>query len=92
MKDAYEQQGLAVVAVNLDQDQADAQRFLAQFHPSFEVRFDPAGATPQQFKIAGMPTSVLIDRHGAVRYTHIGYRPAESATYEAQLRELLAEK
>jgi thiol-disulfide isomerase/thioredoxin len=92
MKLAYEDQGLAIVAVNLDQNPADAQRFLEQFRPSFEVRFDPAGNTPQQFKVAGMPTSVLIDRHGNVRYTDVGFRPADSAHYETQLRELLAEK
>ena len=92
MKAAYENRGLAIVAVNLDQNPADAQRFLAEFHPDFEVRFDPVGKTPQQFKVEGMPSSVLIDRHGNVRYTDVGFRPADSARYETQLRELLAEK
>ena len=92
MKDAYAAQGLAVVAIDVDNDQADAQKFLAAFHPSFEVRFDPEGALPRQFHIEGMPTSLLIDRHGTVRYTDIGFRPADGAVYEARLRELLAEK
>lgn len=92
MKNAYENQGLTIVAVNLDQNPADAQQFLAQYRPNFAVHFDPAGKTPQQFKVEGMPTSVLIDRHGNVRYTDVGFRPADSAHYETQLRELLAEK
>jgi thiol-disulfide isomerase/thioredoxin len=43
MKDAYGAQGLSVVAMNLDQHRPDAERFLARFHPNFDVRFDPQG-------------------------------------------------
>ena len=32
------------------------------------------------------------NRHGVLRYTHIGFQPVDRATYETQLRELLAEK
>jgi cytochrome c biogenesis protein CcmG/thiol:disulfide interchange protein DsbE len=92
MKDAYEHQGLAVVAVNLDRNRGDADAFLAQFHPNFDVRFDPQGKAAAGFKIHGMPTSVIIDRHGVVRFTHIGFRPVDQVAYEAQLREILTEK
>jgi cytochrome c biogenesis protein CcmG, thiol:disulfide interchange protein DsbE len=92
LKDAYEKQGLLVIAVNLDQDRADAERFLARFHPTFDVRFDPQGESAERFKVQGMPTSVIIDRHGVVRFTHIGFRPVDQAAYEDQLRQVLAEK
>ncbi len=64
MMSAYEAQGLTVVAVNLDTDRADAGRFLAQFKPTFDVRFDPKGEFAESYRIAGMPSSVLIDRPG----------------------------
>jgi thiol-disulfide isomerase/thioredoxin len=92
MKDAYAADGLTLVAVNLDHDRADAQRFLQQFNPDFEVRFDPQGTLAEEFKVIGMPTSVLLDRHGVVRFTHVGFKSAERGLYETQLRELLAEK
>jgi thiol-disulfide isomerase/thioredoxin len=92
MQASYERQGLAVLAINLDQDRADAERFLRQYHAGFEVRFDPQGQFAEYYRVAGMPTSVIIDRHGALRYTHVGFRPADAAAYEQQLRELLAEK
>ena len=92
MKDAYEHQGLAVVAINLDRNRDDANAFLAQFHPSFDVRFDPQGKAAERFKVHGMPTSVIIDRHGVVRFTHIGFRPVDQAAYENQLRGILTEK
>jgi len=92
MKSSYQDQGLTVVAVNLDTNRAEAEKFLTQFHPTFEVRFDPKGDLAELYKVHGMPSSVLIDRHGVVRFTHVGFLPADGPVYEAQLRELLAEK
>ncbi|HEY3659164.1 MAG TPA: TlpA disulfide reductase family protein [Steroidobacteraceae bacterium] len=92
MKDTYEGQGLTVVAVNLDQHRSDAERFLARFHPNFDVRFDPLAEAAERFKVQGMPTSMIIDRRGVVRFTHIGFRPVDGTVYENQLREILAEK
>jgi cytochrome c biogenesis protein CcmG, thiol:disulfide interchange protein DsbE len=92
LKDAYGRQGLTVIAVNLDMDRADADIFLERFRPTFEVRFDPKGELAALYKVRAMPSSVLIDRHGVARFTHEGYRPVDGAAYEAQVRELLAEK
>jgi cytochrome c biogenesis protein CcmG/thiol:disulfide interchange protein DsbE len=92
MKRTYENQGLTVVAVNLDRDRTAADRFLVQFRPTFDVRFDPSGDLAELYKVQGMPSSVLIDRHGVARFTHVGFRPVDGAVYEAQVRELLAEK
>src|SRR5208282_1832739 len=92
MKDTYAGQGLTVVAVNLDTDRADADKFLHQFEPTFDVRFDPKGELAELYKIKGMPSSVIIDRHGVPRFSHVGFRTVDGSAYEAQLRELLAEK
>ena len=92
LKSVYERDGLDVIAVNLDRHRADADRFLAKKPSDLDIRFDPQGEIAETFKIKGMPTSVLIDRHGNVRFTHIGFKPVDAPTYEAQLRQLLAEK
>ena len=92
LKRTYSGQGLEIITVNLDMDRADADRFLKQFHPTFDVRFDPKGELAESYKVQGMPSSVLIDRHGVTRFTHVGFRPVDAAIYEGQLRELLAEK
>jgi cytochrome c biogenesis protein CcmG/thiol:disulfide interchange protein DsbE len=92
LKNTYEDQGLTIVAVNLDADRADADKFLNQFKPTFEVRFDPDGTLAETFRVKTMPSSVLIDRHGVTRFTHMGFRPIDGAIYEAQVRGLLAEK
>ena len=92
MKNTHQEQGLTVVAVNLDTDRIAADKFLARFHPTFDVRFDPKGDLAEFYKVHGMPSSVLIDRHGVARFTHVGFRPVDGPVYEAQMRELLAEK
>jgi thiol-disulfide isomerase/thioredoxin len=92
LKDTYGPQGLEIVAVNLDRDRTDADKFLHQFHPTFDLRFDPKGEIAELYKVQGMPASVLIDRHGVTRFTHVGFRPVDARFYEAQVRELLAEK
>jgi cytochrome c biogenesis protein CcmG, thiol:disulfide interchange protein DsbE len=92
LKNSYENQGLTIVAVNVDAERADAEKFLAQYKPTFDVRFDPQGKLAEFYNVKTMPSSVLIDRHGVTRFTHMGFTPADGAVYEAQLRELLAEK
>lgn len=92
LQQTYAAQGLSVLAIDVDHDRADAERFLEEFHPHFDVRFDPQGAWAQQFKVTGMPTSLIIDRHGVVRFTHIGFWPAQGAVAAREIRELLDEK
>jgi cytochrome c biogenesis protein CcmG/thiol:disulfide interchange protein DsbE len=92
MKDTYGQQGLTVIAINLDADRADADKFLDRFGPTFEVRFDSEGKIAEFYKVQAMPSSVLIDRHGVMRFTHEGFRSIDGPSYEAQLQVLLAEK
>ena len=91
MQRTYESQGLTIIAIDVDRSHADAERFLQRFHPDFEVRFDPAGSLAEQYKVVGMPTSALLDRHGKVRFTHVGFLPANEQKYEQQIRDLLAE-
>jgi len=91
MHDAYAQQGLTIIAVNLDINRADAERFLQQYKPQFNVRYDSRGAAAERYRIPGMPTSILIDRHGVTRFSHVGFRPVDRTQYENELRGLLAE-
>lgn len=91
MQDLYGAQGFEVVAVDVDKRRKDADRFLQLFHPTFAVHFDSNGDLAERFKVQGMPTGVLIDRHGVVRFTHVGFLPVDRDGYERELRELLSE-
>jgi len=88
----YQPQGLDVLAVNLDERRKDADAFLAAHPHTMPVLFDAKGESPLAFGVKGMPTSFLIDRLGAVRFTHMGYTGNVEAAYRAEIAQLLSER
>ena len=90
MQQKYGEQGLQVIAVNVDQNSADAARFLAQTAAHFPVVFDPSGATPKAYAIKAMPSSVVIGPDGVVRHLHAGFRPDDVEALEQKIRTALA--
>ena len=89
MHSQYGKDGLVVVAVNMDQNRADADAFLRQYPAAFTVRFDPRGKLAQTFKLRGMPTSALLDRDGKVLLVHEGFRSTDAASLEQSIRTAL---
>jgi len=87
----YAQQGLVVIAVDVDHDRKPADQFLAQLQPSFPIVFDPHGNLAERFGVNGMPASFYIDRNGRIRYTHTGFHAQERDAAERELTGLLAE-
>jgi thiol-disulfide isomerase/thioredoxin len=85
-------QGLVVIAVNVDTDRRLAEAFLAEHPVGFDIVYDPAGRLPAEWKLEGMPTTVLIGRDGAVRERHVGFRPADRSRLRASVARLLAER
>ena len=86
----YADKGLIVVAVNLDHDRKDADRFLSQFSHDFAIRYDAAGTLPMSMKIKVMPTSFLLDAAGNIVATHTGFKTTDESSYEIELEQALA--
>ncbi len=89
MQRRYGPRGFKVIAINLDENSSDAEQFLKALPADFQVFFDPAGKAPEAFDIKGMPTSVLIDRQGNIHMFHVGFRKAQEAELERQIRQTL---
>lgn len=89
MQSRYSDKGLRVVAINVDQKNADAQSFLKETPASFTVAFDSAGQTPKTYAIKGMPTSVLIGPDGKVISVHNGFKEQQRAELEGQIKQAL---
>jgi cytochrome c biogenesis protein CcmG, thiol:disulfide interchange protein DsbE len=87
----YGAKDLVVIAVNVDQDRQLAEQFLRANAPNFPILYDPAGEIATAFKITGMPSAVIVDRAGHVRFQHVGFSQKRKATYEDHLRSLLNE-
>jgi thiol-disulfide isomerase/thioredoxin len=83
--------GLVVLAVNMDQDRKLAEAFLGKTPAKFRVEYDPAGSVARQFGVEAMPTSFLIDRNGKVRVRHAGFKDKHRTEREQQIAQLLKE-
>ncbi len=92
MQQRYAAQGLVIVAVNLDEQAADAARFLKDTPADFTVVYDPEGKLAAQYGIIGMPSSFLIGRDGQIVKKHAGFYDDSPAGYEAEIRDLLGRK
>ena len=83
--------GFEVLAVNVDEVEADALRFLQEVPVTYPVVRDATGETPRSYGIPGMPTGFLIDRSGVIRLVHQGYRKSDGAALRASIMEVLGE-
>lgn len=89
----YEPLGFTIVGINVEPDSDAAQKWLAQVPVSltFPILFDRENKVADSFGVDGMPSTVFIDRTGAVRYVHRGYRPGDEAKYADMVRSLVKE-
>lgn len=87
----YQNRDLEIVTVNLDRNPALAATFLGQVGGGLPVVYDRGGVLARRFSVKDMPTSVLIDRRGNVRFTHRGFHPDRAAEYQQHINQLINE-
>ena len=86
----YAERGLVIIAVNVDENRPDMEAFLKKNTATFVVLRDPNQKLVEKTGIATMPSSFLIDREGKVRFTHTGFRGAETKKkYEEEIESLV---
>jgi peroxiredoxin len=87
----YRPAGFLLLGVNVDQDQTNARGVANKLGVQFPVLFDAKQSVSRLYDLNTMPSSVLIDRDGRVRYVYLGYKEGYEQTYEKQIAELLKE-
>jgi thiol-disulfide isomerase/thioredoxin len=87
----YHGAGFTVLAVNIDEDPRKAANLASQLGMRFPVLLDSEKKVSRLYDLSTMPSTILIDRDGRVRYVHRGYRDGYEETYDRQIRELLRE-
>jgi peroxiredoxin len=80
-----------VLAVNIDESPQKAASLATQLGMRFPVLLDTDKKVSRLYDLSTMPSTVLVDRDGRVRYVHRGYRDGYEETYDKQIRELLRE-
>jgi cytochrome c biogenesis protein CcmG, thiol:disulfide interchange protein DsbE len=89
LQGALGHEGLVVIAVNVDRERADADRFLREHPAQFRILYDPDGLLPEKFGVRGMPTSFLIDRDGRIQSRHEGFLVRDRDALMQQIRTLV---
>jgi peroxiredoxin len=87
----YGDLGFTLLGVNVEEDASGADAFLADTPVSFPILFDPENKVSELFDVVAMPSTVLIDRSGNLRFIHHGYKPGYENDYQTQIRALLRE-
>ena len=87
----YQPLGFTILGVNVEEDSSKAKSLLEEIPVSFPVLFDTQSQVSKLYDVVAMPSTILVDRDGNVRYLHHGYKPGYEQTYQEQVRALIRE-
>src|SRR5690606_10820008 len=87
----YKNLGFTLLGINVEDDTRGVEKVLKETPVSFTVLLDPANEVSVLDRVVAVPTTVIIDRNGQMRYIHHGYQSGYEHQYQAQIRELLRE-
>jgi thiol-disulfide isomerase/thioredoxin len=79
---------VAVLALSIDEDRSKALDFLGRKEkrsPGLIYLHDRRRAVAEAYDLGGMPSLVIVDRKGVVRYRHDGYTEADMQAIESEI-------
>lgn len=95
MAKKYAAQGFRLYAMNVDGDSAvptEIPKFIVETGLAVPILLDTDAALAQStLKVSVMPTTILLDRSGRVRFMHEGFEEKTLAEVEKQVQALLGE-
>lgn len=91
MHKRYGPAGFQLYGVNVEEDNTDAKKMIKEMGVSLPVLYDPESKASTLYKVDAMPTTVMIDKKGQIRYVNRGYKPGDENKYRDQIRELIKE-
>jgi cytochrome c biogenesis protein CcmG/thiol:disulfide interchange protein DsbE len=78
---------LTLLAVNVGQDRATTQAFVARLGISYPALIDESAATAKAYGVTALPTTFFVAANGRIHNKLVG--EADAATFERLTRELL---
>jgi cytochrome c biogenesis protein CcmG, thiol:disulfide interchange protein DsbE len=70
-------QGLAVLALNIDQDKKTAMSFIADLNLSYEILLDDKGDVAKRYATTSLPSALIVDKAGNLHTRMLGETPSE---------------
>ena len=87
----YEEAGFAVLGGNVEGSRAPAEKIAKEAGVSFPVLIDAKQKISKEYDLEAMPSTVVVDRDGQVRYIHRGYKPGDETKYLEVVKQLISE-
>jgi peroxiredoxin len=87
----YEDTGFAVLGVNVEGEVEPAQEIVDKTNVTFPILIDESQKVSEMYNLQAMPSTVVVDRDGVVRYIHLGYKPGDEAKYVEVVKKLIRE-
>jgi peroxiredoxin len=85
----YKGAGFTVLGVNVEGKAGPAKDVATKAGVSFPVLVDEGQKVSELYDLESMPSSVVVDRDGVVRYVHRGYKPGDEAKYLEVVKKLI---
>ncbi len=89
--DQYEDLGVAVWGVNVEQENQAGLDYIKELGVDFPIFFDASNQISAAYNVEAMPTTVIIDRHGKVRSVFRGYQKGYEKKYAKVIKQLIRE-
>ena len=89
LQTAYEEfgeAGFVVLGIDIQENQTRVETFVQDMGLTFPILLDDQGQVALQYRIRGLPTSILVDTEGVIRLVHLG--PITHDEIAAQLIEM----
>lgn len=87
----YKDMGFTLLGVNVEPHASSANAWLKQTPVSYPILYDPNSQVSQLYQVQAMPTTVILDRKGIVRFVHNGYLPGDENQYMNSIRALIVQ-
>ena len=87
----YEPLGFTVIGVNVEERTENARDFIKNTPVDFPILLDNENRVSKLYKVVAMPTTVVVDRDGNMRFLHHGYIPGDEFEYRKMVKKLIRE-
>ena len=85
----HKDKGFMILGLNQQESPGVIEPFAEELGMTYPVLLDEQGQVMSEYRILGLPTSVLVDRDGVIQLRHTGTMTA--AQLESQLDDLLSQ-
>lgn len=92
LNDTYKADSLVLLGINVDTDLEKIKEFQRSINAEipFPVIFDKDSKLPPLYNVEGMPTTVVINKDGVIKYKEVGYDSGLKDKLDKTIKDLLS--